>query len=378
MRILLACDKFKGSLTAEQVHAHLAAGLSSARPDAEVRTLPVADGGDGILDAALRSGFTRVPITVAGPTGEPVQTAYAVRSSPSPGGTVRDVVIELADACGLSRLPGGVLAPLTASTRGLGEVMAAALVAERPRTMTVGIGGSASTDGGAGMLAALGIVPRDADGEPVRPGGVGLLDVTRIDVSRMAPRLAFTLLRFASDVASPLTGPDGAARVFGPQKGATPEDVDLLERALTHWADVVSAAGRSDLRDRAGTGAAGGVGYAALAVLHADLRAGIDLVLDLVDVESALDGVDLVITGEGSVDEQTLLGKAPAGVAARARAHGIPVVAVCGRTTLAPTASAREGFETIHALTDLEPDPRTCMAHAGPLLERLAAERLLG
>ncbi|MBK9474871.1 MAG: glycerate kinase [Tetrasphaera sp.] len=380
MRVLVACDKFKGSLTATEVADHIRRGLLRAHPGLEVRTTLVADGGDGMLAAAEQAGFTRVPVTVTGPTGPTgprVDTAYAVRRRPDAVGTGRcEVVVELADACGLLRLPDGIRAPLTASSRGLGEVIAEALRKERPTALYAGIGGSASTDGGSGMLAALGIIARDAAGEPVPDGGAGLAEVAEVDARRFLPRLALTHLEFACDVDSPLTGPSGAAHVFAPQKGATPEQVAQLDAALTHWADVVTARAGHDVRATPGAGAAGGVGYAALALLGARLRPGVEIVLDLVGFDAALTGCDLVITGEGSLDAQTLLGKTPAGVARRAQAHGIPVVAVCGRATLTQEEIAGSGIAGVYALTDLEPDPQTCMAQAGPLLERLVAERV--
>lgn len=376
MRILIACDKFKGSLTATEVIEHITAGIAQREPLGEVASVIVSDGGDGMLAAAETAGFHRVPVTVSGPTGEPVHTAYAVRRRDLPQRR-SEVVVEMADACGLLRLPGGVPAPMTASSRGLGDVIREALQRERPARMWVGIGGSASTDGGAGMLDALGIRALDADGEPVPPGGGGLPLVVSVDPRRFTPRLALTQLEFACDVDSPLTGPSGAAHVFAPQKGASPEQVLALDAALTHWADVVTAQGGRDLRDTPGAGAAGGVGYAARALLGAELRPGVDIVLDLVGIDAALEGCDLVITGEGSIDAQTMLGKTPAGVARRAAARGIPVVAVCGRSSLTPADLAGSGVRVVHALTDLEPDPEVCMARAGELLERLVANHLL-
>lgn len=376
MRVLIASDKFKGSLTATEVIAHIAAGISQWDRAIEVASVIVADGGDGMLAAAQAAGFTLMPVTVAGPTGMPVESAYAVRSRPLPA-LGRDVVVEMADACGLLRLPDGIPAPLTASSRGLGEVMRVALERERPTRMWVGIGGSASTDGGVGMLAALGIAALDEAGNPVPEGGIGLASVASLDARRFTPRLALTQVEFACDVDSPLTGPSGAAAVFAPQKGADPAQVEELDAGLTHWADVVTGVSGQDLRAEPGAGAAGGVGYAARAVLGAHLRPGIDIVLDLVGLDAALAGCDLVITGEGSIDAQTVLGKAPAGVARRAAAHGIPVVAVCGRRRLTDAQLAASGFAGVYALTDLEPDPTICVARAGELLERLVAERVL-
>jgi glycerate 2-kinase len=371
-RVLVAPDKFKGSLTAPEVAAAVARGLTARRPDVEVSCLPVADGGDGTLAAALAAGYEAVPVTATGPTGEPVQTAYA---------RLGDVaVVEMADVSGLGRLPGGRFAPRTATSRGTGEVVAAALGAGA-RRVVLGIGGSATTDGGAGLMQALGAQLLDADGAPVGPGGAGLERLARVDVSGVAAVLQGAEVVVACDVDNPLTGPSGAAAVYGPQKGADPDDVAFLDGCLARLADAVAEATGRDLRDEPGAGAAGGVGFAALAVLGAQLRPGIDLLLDLLGFDRLVAGAELVVVGEGSLDEQSLRGKAPVGVARRARAAGVPaVVAVCGRRDLDDAALRAAGIDAAAALTDLESDPARCMAEAGPLLERLAqriaAERL--
>lgn len=357
--VLVAPDKFKGSLTAAEVAAHVAAGLRRAVPGVAVETLPVADGGDGTVDAAVAAGFERRETEVAGPLGRPVTAAFAVRGDTA--------VVEMAEASGLRRLPAGTFAPLTASTHGSGELLRAALDSGA-RTVVLGVGGSATTDGGAGMLTALGARFLDERGEPVGPGGGGLLDLGEADLTGLDPRLASVDLILAGDVDNPLTGPHGAAAVYGPQKGASPAEVTLLDAALTRLAAVLAP----DLASRPGAGAAGGVGYAAL-LLGARFRAGIEVVLDVLGFADALDRADLVITGEGALDEQTLRGKAPAGVAAAARAAGKEVIAVCGRLTLPPETLQRAGITAAYPLTALEPDPATCMAQAGPLLEDLAA-----
>jgi glycerate kinase len=369
--VVLAPDKFKGSLTAEQVCAALAAGLADAEPGVRVRSVPVADGGDGTLAAAVSAGFTRVPVEAAGPTGEPVTTSYAFRDGVA--------VVELADVSGLARLPGGRLAPLTASSYGTGQVIAATLDAGATQ-IVLGIGGSACTDGGAGMVEALGARLEFAGAAEIRArsgiGGGGLARVTSVDLSGLHPRLAEVELVVASDVDNPLLGPHGAAAVYGPQKGATPDDVAHLESALRRWAEVVATATGRDDSDRPGAGAAGGVGFGAIAVLGGRVEPGIDLVLELVGLDAALAGADLVVTGEGSVDEQTLRGKAPAGVADRARAHGLPVVAVAGRCLLEPGVAEGAGFAAVHTLSELEPDPHRSMTDAAALLRRLAPELL--
>ncbi len=363
MRVVVAPDKFKGSLSAPQVAAHLAMGLTRAAPGTEVVQVPVADGGDGTLDAAVSAGYRRVPVSAQGPTGEPVETAYAERDGIA--------VVEMADVSGLRRLPGGRPAARTASSYGTGEVIRAALDAGC-RRIVLGIGGSASTDGGAGLVQALGGRLLDGEGHEVGRGGAALAAVESLDLSGLHPALREAEVVVASDVDNPLLGPRGAAAVYGPQKGASPEDVVELDAALTRWAEAVRVATGIDLAVRPGAGAAGGVGFAALAALGATLRPGIDLVLDLVGFRAVLPAADLVVTGEGALDEQTLHGKAPAGVAAAARAAGVPVVAVAGRSLLPPADLAPTGIRAVYALSDIEPDPARCMSEAGSLLERLA------
>jgi glycerate 2-kinase len=361
-RVLLAPDKFKGTLPASEVAAAVGLGVRGVLPDAETVALPVADGGDGTLDAAMASGYVRVPVTVPGPTGAPVATAYARRGSAA--------VVEMADTCGLARLPGCAPAPLTASSSGLGEAVRAALEAGCD-DVVLGVGGSASTDGGAGMLAALGARLLDVAGRPLPPGGRALADLARLDLTGLHPSVDRTRFVVASDVDNPLLGPAGAATVYGPQKGATPEDLPVLDAALARWADVVAETVGSDVRAVPGAGAAGGVGFAALAVLGGELRPGIDLLLDLVGFDDRLPGSILVVTGEGSLDEQSLRGKAPIGVARRAAAAGVPVVAVCGRRSLSAAALRAAGIDAAYALLDLEPDVDICLRSPGPLLERL-------
>ncbi|MEV0691169.1 glycerate kinase [Streptomyces sp. NPDC050388] len=368
-RVLVAADKFKGSLTAVQVAERVTAGLRRVVPGLEVEALPVADGGDGTVAAAIAAGFDRREARVTGPVGDEVTAVFALRGDTA--------VVEMAEASGLQRLPDGVPAPLTASTYGSGELLRAALDAGA-RTLVFGVGGSATTDGGAGMLAALGARFLKADGEPVAPGGGGLAELASADLSGLDPRLGRVGFVLASDVDNPLTGPKGAPAVYGPQKGASPQDVERLDAALGHFVRVLEeSAGvkaAAEFAGSAGAGAAGGIGFGAL-LLGAGFRPGIEVMLDVLGFAPALERADLVITGEGSLDEQTLHGKAPAGVAAAARAAGKEVVAVCGRLTLSPEALGRAGIRRAYALTDLEPDVATCIAEAGPILER-TAERI--
>jgi len=241
--VLIAADKFKGSLTAAEVAAAVRAGLQRVRPEIRVVVVPVADGGDGTLAAAVAAGYREVAVTAAGPTGEPVATRYA-----------RDgdlAVVELADVSGLSRLPDG-MAPLTATSRGTGEVIAAAIDAGC-RRVVLGIGGSACTDGGAGLVRALGARLLDADGAEIGEGGGALAELATIDFAALRARLSGVEVTVACDVVNPLTGPDGAAAVYGPQKGASAADVAVLDAALNHWAEVVQAATGASRRSRCST-----------------------------------------------------------------------------------------------------------------------------
>lgn len=371
VRVLVASDKFKGSLTAAEVAAAVSAGIRRGCPDVVVEAIPVADGGDGTLAAAESAGFVLVPVRVTGPTGEPVETAYARRDDVA--------VVELADASGLARLPGGP-DPTRAASLGAGQTMAAAIDAGC-RRIVLGIGGSASTDGGAGLLCGLGARLFTVAGDPVGPGGAGLEEVARIEVDELRRRLEGVAVTVACDVDNPLTGPTGAAAVYGPQKGADADQVRRLDAALGRWAALVASFTGTDLRDHPGAGAAGGVGFAALALLGAELRSGIELVLELVDFSARLDGAHLVITGEGALDDQTLNGKAPAGVAAAAARAGVPVVAVCGINDLDPDRLRAAGIGAAYALTDIEPDRQRCLTEGAALLEqiaeRIAADHLI-
>ena len=370
-RVVLASDKFKGTLTAAEVAAHLRAGILDVRPDVEVTVVPVSDGGDGLLEVAARCGFEAVAVSGSGPTGQPVETWYARRGP--------EAAIEMAEVCGLLRLPGGELAPATATSRGLGEVVAAALDAGCT-SILLGVGGSASTDGGAGLVSALGAAVRDRLGAQVPDGGAALEQAVVLDLTGLHPSLTGATVTVACDVDNPLTGPTGAAAVYGPQKGADEHLVQRLDTALTHWADLVDLATGEDLRNRPGAGAAGGVGYGAMAALGARLRPGTEVVQELTGLAEAVAGADLVVTGEGSLDAQTLHGKAPAGVADAARRAGVPVVAVTGRCLLDPATLAGAGIGATYSLVaqatyDAEP-----FEAPGPLLRqigrRLAAEHL--
>ncbi len=362
--VVIAPDKFKGTLSAAQVAAHVAAGLDRARPRLRCVQVPVADGGDGTVDAAQAAGYRRVELGVRGPVGQPVTAAFAVREETA--------VIESAQASGLSRLPGAVLAPLVASSRGVGELISAA-IGMRAKCIVLGLGGVACTDGGAGLITALGGRLLDESGAELPPGGAALARLHRIDLSGLQDLSDIEVIA-ATDVDNPLLGDRGAAAVYGPQKGASARDVASLEDGLSRWADVAERALGRRVRDAPGAGAAGGLGFAALAFLGATTRPGIELLLDLLSFAGHLDGARLVITGEGALDRQTLHGKAPVGVAraTAAAAPGVPVVAVAGICSLTPDQLRPAGISAAYALTDLEPDVARCREHAGPLLQDLA------
>ncbi len=363
-RVVVAPDKFKGSLTAIEVAAHVSVGLRRVIADLDVIQCPVADGGDGTVDAAVAAGFTRVPVTASGPTGTPVRSSYARRGD--------EAVIEMASVCGLVLLPGGHFEPEASSSYGLGEVVRTAVEAGA-RRVVLGIGGSASTDGGAGFLQALGIRVLTTVGADVGRGGAALAEVAAVDLATLPAAFAEVEVVVAGDVDNPLLGTNGAAAVYGPQKGASAAQVKRLDAALTTWAQVLARATGTDLAMHPGAGAAGGVGFAAMAGLGATMRPGIGLVLELVGLRDYLPTADLVITGEGSLDRQSLAGKAPVGVADAARRAGVRTVAVCGRTSLDVGQLHGAAILAAYALTDLEPDVARCMTEAGPLLERIGA-----
>jgi glycerate kinase len=357
--VVIAPDKFKGSLTAAEAAEALSAGLKRSDPTLVTVLRPVADGGDGTLDTVLAAGFERVPVYGKGPTGQVVHTAYA-RS----GGTA---VVEMAEICGLQRLPGGEKAPMTASSYGLGAVVAQALE-HGCRDIIIGVGGSASTDGGAGLLAALGAVARDRDGSRIDPTGQGIGAAATLDLTGLHPGIVSATFTLASDVDNPLCGPLGAASVYAPQKGADADQVEELDRSLRRWAEVVERETGSVYSSAAGAGAAGGVGFAALAVLRAKMQPGIDVIIDRIELDRQLSGARAVVTGEGSLDRQSLRGKAAVGVCRRAAAHLVPTFAVAGVSALTSDEAAEAGFAGVYALSDLEPDQAQSMARAAELL----------
>jgi glycerate kinase len=324
MPILLAPQEFKGSLTAIEAVAAMAAGVARAVPDAAIDRAPVADGGPGTVAALVAAaGGEERRARCRDPLGRPIEAAFGLLD----GG--HTAVIEMAAAAGLTLLRPSELDPLRAGAEGVGDLIRAALDAGATR-LVIGLGGSATNDGGAGMARTLGARLLDADGRDLPPGGAALASLARIDCSGLDPRLAGVSVTGATDVRNPLCGPEGASAVYGPQKGATPEQVRQLDAALARYAEIIARDTGVEVREQLGAGAAGGLGAGLLAFLHAELRPGFDLVAGITDLERRIAAADLVLTGEGRLDGQSLYGKTTVGVARLARRHGVPVVALCG------------------------------------------------
>lgn len=361
--VLIACDKFKGSASSLEIAAALSRGFPAG---VHTEAVPVADGGDGTLEVCDALGHRRETVQVQDPYGEPVRAQFSWDPDR------RLAVIEVAEAAGLRLVQReGALPPdrdaAAASSSGVGQLILAALDLGA-HEVVLGLGGSATTDAGAGMAAALGAVFLDSEDRPIT-GVARLGEVVRTDLSRLDPRVRKSRFVIASDVTNPLTGPEGAAAVYGPQKGLREDQVPQTDAALGSFARTVEAAlGTHGVAGAPGAGAAGGLGFMGLALLGAEYASGVELFLDLAGFQDRLEGADLVITGEGRIDDQTLSGKAPAGVAQRAAARGIPVIAVCGQNAL---AGDQRLFRRIHALSELEPDVRVSIEHPLPLLERL-------
>lgn len=333
MKVVIAPDKFAGTMTASDAAAAIACGWSRERPDDELLIVPMADGGDGLLDVVSTAlACHRHTVTVTGPRGEPVSATWLLLSDGR-------AVIEAAEAIGLRLVAPQERDPMCTSSRGLGELMAAA-AASGCRQIVVGLGGSATVDGGAGLASALGGTLEDASGAHLTPLPPSLLDLVRAT----AITTALPPVTAAVDVDNPLLGRAGAATMFGPQKGARPADIEVLESALRRFADVVERdLPEGPWRERPGAGAAGGVGFSLMAFAGATVVSGAAAVADLVGLAPAVAAADIVVTGEGSLDQQTLRGKAPDQVRRVAREAGVPVAAVAGRAE--PAAAA--GFDTV-------------------------------
>jgi glycerate kinase len=363
MRILIAPDKFKGSLTAVEAAAAIAEGALRVYPDAVATQFPVADGGEGTLEAAVAAGYEERINAVVGPILAPVGAAWALRKDGAGGGTA---VIETAQASGLAQMEPTPENSLRAHSYGCGQLIAAALDAGATE-IVLGVGGSAMTDGGSGALRALGLKPLDVRGNVVPLGGGSLADVVSLDVSGLDPRLSAVTFRIAVDVQNPLYGNTGAAYVFGPQKGADAAAMENLDDGLRNWASLLREATGRDV-NVPGAGAAGGFPASFLAFTHATLEGGFALVAGLTGLDEQLKDADLVITGEGSMDSQSLTGKAPIALADAARERGIPVIVVAGRILVTPEELAEHGVVAAAQLLDVADSPEDAVANAGKYL----------
>jgi len=360
VHVVVAPNAFKGCLTAQQAAEAIAAGVRAAGAHAEI--VPVADGGDGTLDVLIAGvGGTVMGVIARGPLGLPVR-AHLGRLSDGSG------VVEMAQASGVALVPEAERDPMRASSFGTGELIRGAL-ARRPARVLVALGGSATVDGGTGLARALGVRFFDEDGAEVPEGGGALERLARIDATRLDPRVRDTPIVACVDVSNPLLGPEGAAPVFGPQKGATPEQVRSLERGLARLAERLAADLGADVTDRPGAGAAGGTG-AMLAALGANIRPGAEVVLDAVGFAAKLDEADLVLTGEGKLDRQSLSGKAPVAVAKACAERLVACAAIVGEADLAP---ADGGFVAVRSLLDHFGDRATALTRAAEGLESVAS-----
>lgn len=362
--VVIAPDKFKGSLTAAQAAQAIERGVLAADPGAQCRLCPMADGGEGTVDVFLARGYERRSVSVRGPLGDPVDAAFALKNDTA--------VIEMSAASGLKLLKPPQYDPLRADTFGTGQLIAAALDASATH-LIVGIGGSATNDAGTGMLRALGVRFFDGDGRPIQGPMPAYARLARIDASALDPRLAKTAIEVASDVDNPLCGRDGAAHTFAAQKGANESTVEQLDDLLARIAGVAARSLGRDCRNSPGAGAAGGLGFALLAFLNATMVRGVELVAREGGLEGMLRGADLCMTGEGKVDLQTLHGKTVAGVAALAAKRGVAVIAFGGAVEAdAAAALERQGVRTV-PIAPPEMPLETALREAGSLLEKAAA-----
>lgn len=327
MKIVIAPDSYKESLSALEVANAIEQGFREIWPDADYVKLPVADGGEGTVEAMVAATAGRiVDVNVTGPLGEPVTAFFGL------SGDERTAFIEMAAASGLEQVPVALRDPLKTTSWGTGELIRHALDAGVDHII-IGLGGSATNDGGAGMVQALGAKLLDARQNEIGKGGAALDALTRIDISQLDPRLAACRIEVACDVTNPLTGKEGASAVFGPQKGATVETIDRLDTALAHYAQIITRDLEVDVLELAGGGAAGGMGAALYAFCGAHLRRGIEIVTDALQLDACVADADLVVTGEGRMDSQTIHGKVPVGVAKVAKRHHKPVIGIAGSLT---------------------------------------------
>lgn len=365
MNILIAPGAFKHSLSAQTAAAAITRGLAQALPDAHLTQLPIADGGNGTLDAWLAQGGRRYTIPVHDPLMRPIKAQYGIL----PDGTT--AIIEMALASGLELITDEERNPLIASTYGTGELLQAAL-ARGARRFIIGMGGSATVDGGSGALRALGIRLLDTDGNEVAHGGGGLANIATVDASGLDPRWKGCEIIIASDVENLALGETGAAAIFGPQKGATPEQVLILEDNLRHFFGLIAEQHGVDVREIVGGGAAGALSAGLLAFLGGRIESGIDLLLAENHFVERLAETNLVITGEGQMDEQTVYGKGPIGVARLAKEHGVPTIALVGGLNVHDTVLHEAGIQAAFSIVDKPMSLEEALTNAEDLLERAA------
>lgn len=362
MRILIMPDSFKGSLSATEAAKAMELGIKSVFPDASTVLMPIADGGEGTVEALVQASSGRIMrSSVSGPLGEPVLAAWGIL------GDGVTAVIEMASAAGLTLLDDKQKNPLITSTYGVGELVRAALDAGMNKII-IGIGGSATNDGGAGFAAALGVRFKDADGNELPPGGAALARLHSIDCSALDPRLAEKEILVACDVDNPLCGARGASAVFGPQKGASPDMVAELDAALAHYAHIAQKYCGKSVIDEPGAGAAGGLGAALMLFTGAIFKPGIKLILQTMRAEEQLREADLVFTGEGNTDYQTSFGKAPVGVAALARQFSLPVICISGGIGAGYEKVYEHGISAVMPAVSSPMPLRQCMEQAKDLL----------
>jgi len=372
LRVVVAPSGFKESLSAEEVAAALAAGIRAACPEAEVAELPLVDGGEGFTETLVRTTAGELhTATVTGPVGDPVDARFGILGGDGP----RTGVLEMAAAAGLRLVPRDKRDPLATTTYGVGELIAAVLDQGIERLL-VGCGDSGTNDGGVGMAQALGVRLQEADGTPIGRGGAALLALDRIDLSARDARLAGVGIDVACNVHNLLCGPNGVARVFGPQKGASPETVDHLERALDRYAEVVERDLGLDVREVPGGGASGGLGAGLMALLGATLHPRYDVVMRYLDLDGALATADLVVTAEGGIDFQTPRGKVPAEVARRAKQRGLPVIALAGTVGKDAAINLDHGIDAFLSVVDAPMTLEDAVARA-PELVAACAENVM-
>lgn len=368
MKIIIAPDSFKGSLDAIGVAAAIEKGIKTAFSTAETVLLPIGDGGEGTMETLVAATGGKIKkMVVRGPLNNPVEAAYGIL------GDGKTCVIEMASASGLHLVSEEELSPLKATTFGTGELIRQALN-DGFTSFIIGIGGSATNDGGAGMLQALGLKILDDSGESLGLGGGELNKASTLDFGTFDKRISKSRFIIASDVQNPLTGPEGASHIFGPQKGASSEEVELLDRNLAKWADEILKVTGIALHDRPGAGAAGGIGGAFQAFFPAEMKRGVDVVLDYIKLDEHLKCADLVITGEGRVDHQTAFGKTPLGVAQRAAGKNVPTIILAGSVGHGTEVLHDFGVVSIHSIINRPMTLQESMENAAELLEQSAEQ----